>query len=58
MLNAADLGVDFGETVKNLDKELPKIPPLPVITAECPPPYNKADAFTIGQQPPPEPVDK
>lgn len=52
------MGVDFGETVKNLEKELPKMPPLPVIAAECPPPYNKADALTIGQQPPPEPVDK
>lgn len=30
-MNSPDLGIDFGETVKNLDKELPKLPPLPKV---------------------------
>ena len=34
------------------------MPPVPVVVPEDPPPYKKANAFTIGQQPPPEPVDK
>lgn len=52
-MNAADLNVDFGETIKNLDKQLPKLPPMPVVVPESPGPYDKANAITIGQQPPP-----
>jgi len=44
--------------LKTLDRELPKIPPLPVVEPENSGPYNKAKAITIGQQPPPEPAEK
>ena len=47
------MGLDFAEIMKTVDKEFPKLPPVPVVVPEDPPPYKKANAFTIGQQPPP-----
>ena len=33
------------------------MPPVPKVEPEDPPPYVKANAITLGQQPPPEPVN-
>lgn len=58
IFNAPSLNIDFVETAKALDKQLPKLPPVPVVVPENPGPYKKADAITIGMQPPPQPVNK
>jgi hypothetical protein len=41
ILNAHDLGIDFQDCFKNIDRELPKLPPLPKVTPEYLPPYKK-----------------
>ena len=57
ILNAHDLRIDFQDCFKNIDRELPKLPPLPKVAPEYLPPYKKEIAITIGVQPPPEPVE-
>lgn len=31
LINAASLGIDFQDLYKTLDRELPKLPPVPVV---------------------------
>ena len=57
-MSEPDICLNYTEIVRTLDKELPKLPPVPVVVPEDPGTNQKANAFTIGQQPPPEPVDK
>lgn len=45
--------VDLAEMLRTLEKELPKMPPLPVVHPENPPPF-KDEKIIMGQQPPPE----
>ena len=44
--------------MKNLERELPKMPPPPVVEPEYTGKFDKNFAVTIGKQPPPEPVEK
>lgn len=53
-----DLGTDFQDMMKSLDKELPRMPPAPVVEPEYTVPFDKNFAVTLGKQPPPEPVEK
>jgi hypothetical protein len=54
--NAPSLGTDFQELMKTLDRELPKLPPIPVLEPEYTGKFDKNFAVTLGKQPPPEPV--
>jgi hypothetical protein len=56
--NAPSLAIDFPDLLKTLDRELPKMPPLPHVEPEYTGKYDKNFAITIGKQPPPEPVEK
>lgn len=56
--NAPTLGLDFQESLRVLDRELTKLPPLPKVEPEYTGKYDKNFAITIGQQPPPQPAEK
>lgn len=58
LTNAPQLGLDFQEIMKVLDRELTKLPPVPKVEPEYTGKYDKNFVITIGQQPPPEPVEK
>jgi hypothetical protein len=58
LTNASSLGLDFPEMFKVLDRELPKMPALPVVEKEYIGKYDKNFAVTLGKQPPPEPIEK
>lgn len=56
LIDAPPVDIDFREMFKVLDRELPKMPPMPVVEPEYTGKYDKNFATTIGMQPPPEPV--
>ena len=58
IMKADSLDLDFNEISKVLERELPRLPPLPVVEKEYEGKYDKKFAVTIGQQPPPEPEEK
>lgn len=56
LTNAPQLGLDFPEILKVLDRELTKLPSPPKVEPEYTGKYDKNFVITIGQQPPPEPT--
>lgn len=58
LTNAPQIGLDFAEILKVLDRELTKLPPPPKVEPEYTGKYDKNFVITIGQQPPPEPTEK
>ena len=52
IFNMPSSSIDVLEILKILEKELPKLPPKPVVNQVNPPPF-KDEKIIIGQVPPP-----
>lgn len=58
LIDAPALGTDFQDLFKNLDRQLPKMPPVPIVEPQYTGKYDKNFAITLGKQPPPQPTEK
>ena len=53
IVNAPSLNIDFSDLFKMFERQLPKLPPAPVVQPEYTGKFDKNFAITLGQQPPP-----